>query len=80
MNSSESIYDESHSSKTIILWKNEEHPVSRTSNHNHTSTNAYKVSGELSENYLYLITKTADDLVNRVIKDSEWIVKNFSKK
>lgn len=68
----ENQYD-SNSSKTIILWKNEEQP-----NKNNTISNdmTYKIPRGLSENYLFMIMRTANDLVNRVIEDSQWIVQS----
>lgn len=74
---------ETNSSKTIVLWKNN---VSSQAIKNNTinvpsfgiqqlNRSSYKLPRGLSENYLYFIRKSADDLVDRVIADSEWIAR-----
>lgn len=69
---------DSDSSETFVLWANDL-PIAERNIPSHNirkqlNKNLYKVPQGLSENYLYLITKLADDLVNRVITDSEWVV------
>lgn len=70
-------YD-SNSSETIVLWANDlpiaERNVPSYKIRKQLNEKLHKVPQELSENYLYLVTKLAEDLVNRVITDSEWIV------
>lgn len=69
---------DSSSSKTILLWKNEKSQHENDVNACLSShcvwkphdRNKYKAPRGLSEYYLYLIRKTANDLINRVIADS----------
>lgn len=61
------------SSDTVVLWQNDAFPV-RTADVDGFPRQSYETPRALSENYLYLIRKTAADLVNAVVDDSEWIV------
>lgn len=73
---SENQYETS-SSKTVILWRNDKSPndfnITNDIHREFNRNNVYKLPRRLSENYLYLIKKTANDLINRTITDSEWI-------
>jgi len=73
---SENQYETS-SSKTVILWRNDKSPdvfnITNDIDRKFNRNNVYKVPRRLSDNYLYLIKKTAKDLIIRTIKDSEWI-------
>lgn len=77
MNSFEKGHDSS-SSKTIILWKNE-NPLHKNDENTCLSSNCiwpppnrneYPASQRLSEFYSYLIKKTASDFIDHVIADS----------
>lgn len=59
------------SSQTVIVWKNDVPEIHTTGRFNGHS---YQVPQMDSEYYLYSVWKTANDLVNKVVKDSEWIM------
>lgn len=64
---------ESSSSDTVVLWRNNAFPV-HAADVGGFPGQLYETPRALSENYLYLIRKTAVELVNAVVDDSEWIV------
>lgn len=75
---------ETNPSKTIVLWKNNVATQAIKDNttkvpsfdiRQQLNRNGHKVPRGLSENYLYFIRKSADELVNRVIVDSVWVAR-----
>lgn len=68
------------SSDTIILWKNDVHHVSYENLSDvpinihqqfKETCEEYKIPRGLSENFEYFLKKTAEDLVNHAIADTE---------
>ncbi|VVC32923.1 A-kinase anchor protein 28kDa [Cinara cedri] len=81
LSSDDDKYD-TNSSRTFILWKNfvqqdeTQTNIRSSSARQHLKDTVYKSPRGLSENYLHLIRKTADNLVNTVIEVSESLVQN----
>lgn len=66
--------NDSSSSKTVIVWKNNVPEIHTPGDRHRFNGNLYQIPRKDCEYYLYFVWKTANDLVNKVVQDSKWII------